>query len=76
MRFTLFFIALFVTVCCLLGAPVNNPFPNFGAVIVLWLAYYLITLPGRRRRQYWRDRRHLQDQCMRVYLRNNGYRNY
>jgi hypothetical protein len=60
MRFILFFIALFVTVGYLLGAPVNNPFPNFCAVIILWFIYYLITL--------------LQDQCMRVYLRNNGYR--
>lgn len=76
MRFVLFFIALFVTVGCLLGAPVNHPFPNFGGVIILWFMYYLVTLPGRRRRQYWRNRRRLQNQCMRVYLRKNGYRNW
>jgi hypothetical protein len=73
MRFTLFFIALFVTVGCLLGAPVHNPFPNFGAVIIVWFLFYLLTLPGRRRRSYWRERRHLQEQCMRTYLRNNGF---
>ena len=71
MRFLLFFIALFVTIGCLEGAPVNNPFPNFGAVIILWFVYYLVTLPGRRRRDYWRQRRNLQDEYMRTYLRNN-----
>ena len=68
MRFILFFIALFVTVGCLLGAPVTNPFPNYGAVIVVWGMYYLLTLPGRRRRQYWRNRRRLQDHYMRTCL--------
>jgi membrane protein YdbS with pleckstrin-like domain len=70
MRFVLFFIFLFVTEGCLLGAPVKNPFPNFGAVIILWVIYYLITLPGRRRRQYWR--RQLEEQCMRTWLRNQN----
>jgi hypothetical protein len=74
MRFTLFFIALFVTVGCLLGAPVNNPFPNFGAVIILWFIFYLITQRRRRRRQYWQDRRQLQNEYMRCYLRNNRFR--
>jgi len=74
MRFVLFIIALFVTVGCLFGASVNNPFPNIGAVIILWFIYYLVTLPGHRRRQYWRDRRRLQDQYMRTYLRNNRFR--
>jgi len=72
MRYVLFFIALFVTVFCLLGAPVTSPFPNFGAVIILWVIYYLITLPGRRRRQYWRDRRRLQDEYMRTCLRQHN----
>jgi hypothetical protein len=74
MRFTLFFIALFVPVGCLLGAPVNNPFPNFGAVIILWFIFYLITQPRRRRRQYWQARRQLRDEYMRCYLRNNRFR--
>jgi len=74
MRFPLFFIALFVTVGCLLGAPVKNPFPNFGAVIVIWIIYYLLTAPRRRRIQYWRERRRLEDLYMRAYLRNNRFR--
>jgi len=73
MRFVLFFVALFVTVGCLLGAPIKDPFSNFGAVIVTWITYYLLAAPRRRRIRYWRERRRLEDQCMRTYLRNNRF---
>jgi hypothetical protein len=74
MRFATFFILLFVTDGCLLGAPVKNPFPNFGAVIIIWVIYYLLTAPRRRRNRYWRERRQLQAQYMRAWLRDHGYR--
>ncbi|MFI5160469.1 MAG: hypothetical protein ACHQHN_04290 [Sphingobacteriales bacterium] len=46
MRFVLFFISLFVTVGCLLGAPVNNPWPNFGAIMVLWFIFTSLPCQG------------------------------
>ena len=74
MRFVLFFIALFVSNFTLAsGLGTKNPFPTLGACIAIWFVYYLITLPGRRRRQYWRERRQLEDQYMRAYLRNNKF---
>ena len=75
MRFVLFFIALFVTIGCLEGGlQSKHLLYNFVAVIVLWTVWYQLTQPGRRRRQYWRNRRRLEDQFMQTYLRNNGYR--
>jgi hypothetical protein len=74
MRFITFFIALFVTQGCLLGGlHAKHPLENFGAIIILWFVWYQLTQPGRRRRQYWRNRRNLEDQCMRTYLRQNGH---
>ncbi|TSJ40962.1 hypothetical protein FO440_14595 [Mucilaginibacter corticis] len=73
MRFALFFLALFVTVSCLEGAPALHPFPNYGAVILIWIIYNLLMLPRRRRIRYWRNRRNLQDRYMRAYLRNNRF---
>ena len=73
MRFVLFFIALFVTISCLEGGlQAKHPLHHFGAILILWIFYYLITEPHRRRCQYWRNRRNLEDRYMRAYLRNNG----
>jgi hypothetical protein len=74
MRFVLFFIALFVTIGCLEGGfQSKHPLDNFGAIIILWAACYAITEPRRRKVQYWRNRRRLEINYMRAYLRNNNY---
>lgn len=74
MRFVLFFIALFVTMGCLMGGlHAKHPLDNFAAIIILWVVYYTLTEPSRRCRQYWGNRRNLEDQYMRAYLRKNGY---
>ena len=75
MRFITFFIALFVTQGCLIsGLDAKHPLDHFIAIIILWTAWYQFTQPGRNRRQYWRDRRDLQDEYMRTYIRRNSHR--
>jgi hypothetical protein len=57
MRFVLFFILLFAAAGCLPGAPVKKPFPDFGALTLIRISYYLFTEPRRRQVRYWRKRR-------------------
>ncbi|TSJ39697.1 hypothetical protein FO440_18335 [Mucilaginibacter corticis] len=71
----LFVFGFFVTYGAVLTATVNNPWPNFSGVIILWFMIYLITAPARRRREYWENRRALQEEYWRSSIRyQNRYR--
>jgi len=56
------------------GLHAHNVWPHFIIGYGIWYLYGLSQRRTIRRRQARRRRAFLHEQCMRVYLRNNGFR--